>query len=438
MSLFRTSLSVLATELVIVPMGFVTSVLLARGLSTDDRGYYALAIALAFVAIELSQLGWASSSIYQLRRRSLPPERVVGIGLIAVALISALVVSIALAFRPFIIERFLSQTPAIVFPLLLALVPAELLVRVFRGLARGIDRFDLHNASRVFSTVGALVGLAFVFGALRGGLVEALAAFVAVHCLAALGLAVAVSRQTGVRLRAPLSEFWESARFGLKSWGVALSGRVHEGVDVLMLGALLGDPAQVAIYAIAVGIVDRLHVVPESLAVSVYPQLASLDAQTGRELTSAVLRHATTWVLLLLVGLAVVVPPLIAPIWGADYAASVSPFLVLLPAVALLTASRIVARYFMAVDRHQVILGVQAVAVALNVGLNLWLIPRYGGVGAAMASLISYSLAGLASLTLFLRASGGRLRGVLVLSGDDLEIYTTRLRTALRRLGLQR
>ena len=438
MGIFRTSLSVLAAQSGVVPTGLATSILLARGLATDERGHYALAIALAFVAVDASQLGWAASSIYQIRRRTIPLERVVGLAFIAVGLTSALIVALSLAFRPIIVGRFLSQVPTIVLPLLLALVSTELLVRVFRAVARGVDRFDLHNASRVFSSLGALAALGIVFGLLQGGLVEALTAFVAVRVVAALGLAVAVTLQTGVSLRPRLSELLETARFGLKSWGLTVIGHVHEGVDILMLGALLADPVQVAFYIIAVGIVDRIKTVPEAVAMTVFPQLASLDARTAAELTSSVLRHALIWVLLLVIAFSIVAPPLIAPIWGADYAASVPPFLVLLPAVALLTASRVVARYFVALDRHQVILAVQAVSVVLNVSLNLWLIPRYGTVGAALASLISYSVAAFATLAVFLRASGRQLRSLLVPRAGDLEFYTSRLRTVLSRLGPKR
>ena len=436
MSLFRTSLSVLATEAAAVPLGLANSILLARCLSTEDRGIYALAVTLSFVVIQLSQLGWGNSSIYQLRRGLIPPPRVAGIALGALLATSAVVIALVLPLRPFIVTRFIPDAPSIVFYLMLCLVPIQLAAISFRGIARGIGRFDIQNWFRVLALFGTLLAFLFVFGVMHAGVTGALGAYAGATALAALGLIGVVTSRTGVRLRGRLAEYLSTARFGLRSWGLAIAGRVHESIDVIMLGALLQDPSQVAIYAISVGIVERLKMVPEALAMSAFPELAALDARTATNLTSALLRHSATWVVLLLIPLALVVPPLIPPIWGSEYAASVGPFLVLLPAVACLAVSRVITRYFMALNRQDIPLALSGVSVVLNVSLNLWLIPRYGAVGAALASLASYGAQAAVIVSLFLRRSGAGLRSILILQGQDFDVYTTRVRAALRRLGL--
>ena len=40
-------------------------------------------------------------------------------------------------------------------------------------------------------------------------------------------------------------------------------------------------------------------------------------------------------------------------------------------------------------------------ALGINVGLNVWLIPKYGGSGAALASTISYGVMGVIYLRLY-------------------------------------
>ncbi|MGH2901548.1 MAG: polysaccharide biosynthesis C-terminal domain-containing protein, partial [Solirubrobacteraceae bacterium] len=73
----------------------------------------------------------------------------------------------------------------------------------------------------------------------------------------------------------------------------------------------------------------------------------------------------------------------------------------------------------------------RASALLANVGLNLWLIPRYGIVGAALASLVSYGAEALGVAALFLFDSGRSARHAFALRASDLEPYRAQLRRLL-------
>ena len=89
------------------------------------------------------------------------------------------------------------------------------------------------------------------------------------------------------------------------------------------------------------------------------------------------------------------------------------PFLLLLPGVAAVAVSRVLARYFAAIHRLRGMLVLGASVLVLNVALNLALIPRHGIAGAAVASLVSYSAEAVALVAMFLSASGQTLREAL-------------------------
>ena len=63
-------------------------------------------------------------------------------------------------------------------------------------------------------------------------------------------------------------------------------------------------------------------------------------------------------------------------------------------------------------------------ALAVNATSNLILIPRFGIVGAALSTAISYSLAAGILLRVFVRESGGRVRDTVLVSADDLARYS--------------
>jgi O-antigen/teichoic acid export membrane protein len=434
-SFFRNAASVLGTAAVSLPIGLVTTIVLARWLDVAERGLYGVTMTFAGLVVILSQLGWPSAAIHRLRRAGSEPSRVASAALTVVAVVSVLAIALCTILAPWIIERFLQGASPRVFYLGVALVPIQLLGAYFVGIARGIDRFSIYNAYRVGSRFGTLIALTIVLVIRGGDLIAALEAAVAVQAVVVLGVVLAVLRETRLELRVDWREIRESLRFGSKSYLQTLTGRIHERIDVFMIAYLLGDPTQVAFYAIAVGVIERLRLIPESIGAALFPQIAGSDPPSAAAFTSRVSRHCTLWVVIAALGLAIAAPLLIPLLYGQAYQPSVGPFLLLLPATALLSVYSTLSRYFMAIDRQQVNIITQLTSTTAKVGLNLWLIPRHGILGAAGASLASYGLEALLVTIAFRSQARQRLASIFIFQRDDLETYTRRLAPALRRLG---
>jgi len=423
MSFVRNLVSVLTTQIAIAPLGLATSIVLARLLPVHDRGLYAVATELAAFAVVIGQAGWAPTAIYRLRRENAPPDAVATAALTVWLVISAALVGTCLAGRDVLFDRMFPADEPLVLYLALAIVPFQLLGLLFTGLARGLNLFSLHNLYQLLFALLSVViiGLALLVGDQRT--VVALSALLLVHAIVALGLLVLVLRHTGLRLRFPSLEIRASASFGLKTYLQSVLLNVHQRADIFILVYLLDDPAPVALYAVAVGLVNRARIIPNSIATTMFPTAADIVGPELGRFVARVLRHSTFWMVLTVVSLALIGPILVPLLFGSNYADSVAPFMALLPGVASLAAYMVIARYFTARNLHQVNLGIQTVAVALNITLNFVLIPRYGIVGAGLSSLASYGLQGLLGLIFFVWSTGESWRACLVLDGSDLRAY---------------
>ncbi|MDJ0869079.1 MAG: oligosaccharide flippase family protein [Myxococcota bacterium] len=436
MSFVRNAASVLLTSFAAVPIGIITSIVLARFLSVPDRGLYSVITTTTTILVLIAQLGWPTALIYRLRRAGSTPAHVASMAAVAALGNAALVVVACLLLRSEILRHFLQDAPALALYIALATVPLQLVGLVFSGVARGIDRFSLHNGYQLFLSLGLLVVMSVALGILRSGFLGAVVALLALHASAALFAFVSVARHTGLSARIDWAGMWESLRFGVKSWIPALAGAFHEHLVVFLLASLRQDAAEIAVYAIAAGLLRQLPVISASIGLALYPRLAGEGETRAGALASRVSRHAFTWVLLAGLGLAVVGPYLIPLLYGEAYEASVLPFLVLLPGVVLRSIYQVLSRYFTAVGRQNVNVVSQLLAAVLNVGLNLALIPRYGVMGAAIAGLISYSLQALIITVAFSSDSGQGLVETLVFQRGDIADYRGRigaLATRLRR-----
>jgi len=355
---------------------------------------------------------------------------------VAMASTSIVAMAVCLAFEDPISRRFLDGAPVEIFRLSLLIVPAMVFGRWLVGLCRAIERFDLNNWYRISVVAGTLAAIVVALVVLGGRLEQAVAGLVAANILSTFWLAGVVLRKTGVSARPSGRELRASLRYGSKTHVQAVATQVHEQVDIFMLAALLSAQEEVAFYAVAVGVVNRLKVIPDAVASAFFPRASSLERDAAADLTALASRHAALWVGAMTVGLAVIAPFVVPWIFGSAYAASVLPLLVLLPAMMCMTMATLLSRFFMAFDRQRVTIVVQGVATIANIGLNFVLIPRLGTLGAALASLASYAFAAGAMAWAFRGETHAGIVQLLVVRREDLVFYRKRLAGMRRRLGV--
>jgi O-antigen/teichoic acid export membrane protein len=434
MSFVRNLAGVLLTSAVTAPVGLVTSILLARLLSTDDRGLYALALSFAGLTTMLFQFGWPTASIFRLRSAGTQPAEVAGGALVFLGGVFALVVAAAILLEPVLRERFLSGLPQLAFMLALATVPFQGLANGFGAIARGIDRFRYENWYNIALRAGILAAVSIALVGLGGGLIELLWAVSAVTIMLGTALIVTVARQTGVHFGLRSSEMKRSFRFGLKTYAMTLTGRVHERVDLFLLAYLLADPTQIAYFAIAKSGVQLVQILPNSLARVAYPQLAGLAPEEAASFACGLVRQGILLMLPLGVGLLVAAPILLPLVYGEPYRAATVPFVLMLPGILLLGTGRVLSRFFTGTNQHQPSVVTRGLSLAVNIVLNLLWIPMWGIAGAAAAALVSYAVDALLLAAVFLWMTDCSLADLLLPRREDVDPYRRQLERVLRKL----
>jgi O-antigen/teichoic acid export membrane protein len=191
---------------------------------------------------------------------------------------------------------------------------------------------------------------------------------------------------------------WSTAAdFLRQSWPLILSGfaiTVYMKIDQVMLGAMLGDEA-VGQYSVAVRISTVWYFIPSILATSLFPAILNarkqdkalyekrlqdyFDLNAGLAYLIAIpLSIAAPWIILLLFGEAYreAGPILAIHAWSCLFV--------------FLGGAR--DQYLVAEKLFKFSMSCTVAGAIVNLVLNYFLIPIYGGNGAAVATLISYSI----------------------------------------------
>jgi O-antigen/teichoic acid export membrane protein len=201
--------------------------------------------------------------------------------------------------------------------------------------------------------------------------------------------------------------FW---RFTAPRAMAATAQIVIQRLDIVLVGIIRG-PVDAAIYTAATRflVVGQLGNIAISMAAQ--PQLARLFANRDRRSANAVYQATTAWLIILtwpLYLLAVVYGPAVLAIFGHSYRAGALVMVILGLTMLLTTACGQVDIVLTTAGRSSWSLGNWLLAVAINVSVDLALIPKHGIIGAAIgwaAALAVTNLVMLAEVGAIVRVS---------------------------------
>jgi O-antigen/teichoic acid export membrane protein len=299
----------------------------------------------------------------------------------------------------------------------LALSPlATVALAASRGFRTMLPYVAIQNIGLPLARVlGVLVPLVLGLGSL--GVTVAWAAPVALTAIVALLIVrrLAEAATAGVadhsrRYRALATEFWSfSAPRGL----AALFGVTITWLDVLLVGAMT-SARSAAVYAAASRLAVLGAYAMQAVGMAVSPEFSALLAENRIKVVESLYQMATSWTMTFFwpayLTLAIFAP-LIMRIFGHSYGDGATALLILSLAGLLNLATGNSTMLLLMSGRSSLNLLNAGVSLALNIGLNLALIPKYGASGAALAWAVSIATNNVAAVVELRYVLGVHLAG---------------------------
>lgn len=199
-----------------------------------------------------------------------------------------------------------------------------------------------------------------------------------------------------------------------QSWFIFLGSIlaiIYLKIDQVMLKWLVGVK-EVGVYAIAATISEAWYFVPSAIVASFFPKLIQLKENNERHYQHRLqqifdILFCVALVIAILV--TIVAEPFISFSLGDQYQASASILTIHIWASLPIFMRAAFSKWILIENVLIFSLITQGLGTLVNVALNFLLIPKYGGYGAAIATLISYSVASYFSLLFSIKA--GRYSG---------------------------
>ena len=415
----RDALQVLSGQGAMMAFGFVNGIITARWLGPAGRGQFQLLTLLPVTLSNFVKLGIPQATVYYMRRKGASASDVASNSIWIAAVMGAAAVGVCWWGREWLLANFLKHTPPELLLPCLVLIPFVLVQFYLLGVAQAQERFREYNLRQIAPNLLGTIGLVLTLVLLGMGLAGAVLVQVVIQVVMTVWMVVRVHRQ------APLHLGWNPElargmlRFGSKSYVQTLAATLHLRIDQYICAYFL-TPADVGLYSIAVNLAMLLLKIPDATGTVMFPRLAALEEHAAHAATTRICRQTLFLLSLGVVAFAVVGPLLIPWVFGEDYRGAIAPLLLLLPGTLAVALYQLLTRNFTSRGKQQVNIIAAVIALVLNVGLNVALVPRYGISGAALAHGLSYGVAALTLLVAFVRDSGHSVRETLIVRPAEI------------------
>jgi O-antigen/teichoic acid export membrane protein len=416
----KDALRVLGGQVFMTGIGMATGVITARWLGPHDRGLFQLLTLLPTTLSNFVKLGVPQASVYYMRRMHASASAVASNAVWTAVVMGSGLAAVCWIWRDWFLAKILTQCPeSLVLPTLV-LIPFALVQFYLLGVAQAQERFREYNIRQIVPNLLSLVGMFVVLIVLHMGLVGAVLTQAAIVIFMSVWLTVRVHREAPLQFRVDGELMKGMLGFGAKSYVQTLAATLHLRIDQYLIAYLLKSPGEVAFYAIGVNLVSLLLKIPDATGTVLFPRLAGSEQRDAHLQTVRVCRNTLFLTALGVVALAIAGPIGIPILYGHKFDHAIRPMLILLPGALMMALYQILTRAFTSHAKQEINIFAAVTALCLNVGLNWFLIPRFGIEGAALANGLSYGTAAMILLVVFVRQSGHTVRETLVVGEKDL------------------
>jgi len=372
-------------------LSFFFFVYIARYLGAEGFGIFSFALALTAIFGIFSDLGLRQVTTREVARdKSLTKKYLGNIAgmkiILVIVVLAALVLFVNLAGYP-------EETIKIVYLIGLSIVFTAFL-QMFYGIFQAYERMEFESVGNILKNSLLLISALFVIT--NNLSILTLAFFYFLASAITLGYALIISLWKFVRPKIEIDWSFlkptlkEALPFGL----IGIFGMFLHWIDTVMLSIMKGETV-VGWYSAAYRIFFVLLLIPSAFDMAIFPVMSRFYISSKNSLKFIYEKSLKYLILIGIpigVGGTLLADKIILLIFGKEYQPSIIAFQILIWSAVLIFMGTPFSSLLNSTNKQVVLAKIIGISVAVNIFLNLLLIPKYSYIGASITTVISVFL----------------------------------------------
>ena len=419
MSFVKNSFYTLVSNVIIIFIGLATSVIISRTLGDHLQGVYNLAVFMPTMMYNFLTLGQDVSVTYYLSNKKISKKEAIDNMLPVLIFYTIASTSIGIVSIVLLKEKMFNDVPYTTLMLALLISPLTYLNNNLSAVLKSEGNFKVLNKIQVINKLIYFTICTILFLLISVDIV------ILANIIILMVSIITIWRKLEIRdIKFKFNTEYQKNNFsyGFKSYLANMITFLNYRLDTFLIKALTKSTASVGQYSVAVTLAELVWVFSSAISSVMFPYVASIESDEEKsKITSSTFKIVMVFtffvITVLLLG-----SNLIGVIYGPRYYGSIAPFRALLLGIFSLSLGKILANDIAARGKPELNALSNFIGLITNVTLNIILIPKFGIVGAALATSISYTFTSIMFIGSFLKLTGLTLKQLFIFNKDEIEI----------------
>lgn len=384
-------LSNLGTNVYMTLSGLVISVLVARQLGPELKGEYNALLLISTLYAPLLVFGYSNGVLYYGIRELLDIRRYFWSGLSLIFLLSTAIIGVLIVLMEYgLLGSVIQGIDFSAKILLLSFIPIILSNVYFEKIMRSFHLFKASNKRLIIAT--SLMLLFYLAYTLIAGGMTLKAAIIGVlisHCSQFTFNIQFIIRKIKVKTMLSLNNIFLPWKYGIQVWMNQMIAKSNNKFDQIILSFLMSS-GNFAIYVVGVSFSNLAIKLPESYINVFYNKMVGKEVDFQLNTFKVLQRFTSTMVLCVCIALLLLSGYIIPLMYGNGFIDSVIVVAFYLPGVLFQVLGRFNIKFYAAMGKPLKNSLVYLVGMLTSLPFYFILVPKYGIIGAAIASSIAY------------------------------------------------
>lgn len=414
----------IGTRMVVLFGAFIVSVIMARLLGPEGKGIITAILVIPTLVVTIADLGIRQASAYFIGTKTYQYKDIVS-SLIFLWFVTS-VISIAIV-TGILALQYGGKYSWMILAVSILTIPVNLGIQYLRGIMQGRGNIGGINKVEIIKTILNFLILMLLVWLLGMGV---LGAALTQLLMAVFTLAYSIKLllgEVGFRVKyihpIPQQLIRKGFSFAFALFIIQLNYRI----DIVILEHFT-DIIEVGIYSVGTNLSELIWQLPAAIGLILFSRSAnSASKEAAVQRTTRLIRMVVPLLVVFGVVFWLSAPLFIGLLYGADFAASGNVIRYLLPGIIVMVIFKLIHSDLSGRGAPLFSLRVSIIALVVNIVLNLLLIPKWGALGAAVSSSISYSIAGLWFVLLYAKRESLKVRHVMLLTKEDVQLIREKI-----------
>lgn len=420
------------TKIIILFGSFIVSIILARILGPEGKGIVTAVFVVPNLIISLADLGIKQATAFYIGKKIYPFQDIFSSLLIMWLATSSLALAVVFVYYLTGPNELYGWSLLIIA---LITIPINLLNNYISGILLGKERISAINLNGLISFLVNLISVILFVWVLKLGVHGAaitqiiVAGFLLYH-----GFTI-VRKYVHFRFKAispiPLLLFKKGIGYALALFILNLNYKI----DIIFLERFT-SANDVGVFSVGVSLGELIWQLPAAIGMVLFSKSANSKTKEDAIFRSTRLLRIT-WIPLSIICLVfwTFAPFIVSYLYGNSYIEAVSVIRWLLPGILMMVLFKILNADLAGRGYPLFALRVYIITLIINILLNLFLIPKLGIDGAAIASSISYTFGAILFGIVYSRQNNIKFSTLFFLNREDIKLLNSLLKNTLKKLG---